>query len=132
MTKDEVRQRAERMSQELARLDSLATSQQQRRFFKTARGHLERALDAGSSSALSLASYYLAALRPHVSAVQEGRRKGEERRAGSRDEAEILDSPKYEGGGRGARALFMRSRYRDRAAKIPSSLDAAYSNCLAS
>ena len=79
-SEDEVRQQAKEMSQELARLDPLASSQQQRRLLKTAREDLERALETGSSSALSLASYYLTALASHISEVQEGKRKGEERR----------------------------------------------------
>ena len=76
---NEVLQQANEMAKELARLDPFATSQQQRRLFKTVRGHLERALETGSSSALSLASYYLAALTSHISEVQEGKRKGAER-----------------------------------------------------
>ncbi len=60
-------------------LDTLATSQSQRREFKNARQYLQRAVETGSDIALQLGSYHFAVVSGHIREVQEGKRKGAER-----------------------------------------------------
>jgi len=66
---------------DLVQLDSLATSQEQRRHFKDAREQLQRAMDTGSVPGLQLGSYFLAVVTMQIREVQDGRRKGAERAA---------------------------------------------------
>ena len=60
-------------------LDTLATSQLQRREFKNARQYLQRAVKTGSDTALQLGSYHFFVVLRHIREVQEGKRKGAER-----------------------------------------------------
>jgi len=52
---DKVRKRASEILSELMQLDTLATSQSQRRKFKDARQYLERSIKTGSDTAYNLA-----------------------------------------------------------------------------
>ena len=75
MMEDNVRKLAREMLSELMQLDTLATSQMQRREFKNARECLRRAIDTGSDSALKLGSYHFVVISRHIREVQEGKNK---------------------------------------------------------
>ncbi|MEM7590588.1 MAG: hypothetical protein AAF383_03545 [Cyanobacteria bacterium P01_A01_bin.83] len=79
MIEEKVRQRAREILSELMQLDTLATSQTQRREFKDALQYLQRAIKTGSNTALQLGSYHFVVVSRHIREVQEGKRKGAER-----------------------------------------------------
>lgn len=81
MTKDEIHHRARNMLSELLELDTLATSEGQRRNFKEAREYLARAAKNGAEADLRVGSYWLAVVSGQIRSVQDGKRKGELRAA---------------------------------------------------
>ena len=79
MTEDEVRHHAEEKLSELLLLNSLATSEGQRRDFKEAREYLTRAAKSGVETDFRVGLYWFAVISGHVRMVQDGKRKGEMR-----------------------------------------------------
>ena len=85
MKEAEIRAQASKLLAELMELDALATSQMQRRHFKDARDYLQRAADMGSDAAWQLGSYHYVVVSSHIHEVQEGLRKGLERKKKRQD-----------------------------------------------